>query len=239
MKKVYKKEKLIGILGGMGPEATASFFSKIIKNTPVKKDQDHLRILIYNNPKIPDRTRAILGRGINPRKALVDTALFLEKSGVDFLSIPCVSSHYYYDDIQEQLNIPVLHIIKETLTYIKFEFKHITQIGLLATSGTIHSRLFQGIFEKDCLTLIIPTEKDQSILMEAIYGKQGIKAGITTEKPKNSTLNVINNLIESGAEAIIGGCTELPLIINADDLTVPFLDTLDILAKATVKEARK
>lgn len=230
---------MIGILGGMGPEATASFFSKVIKNTPALKDQDHFRVLIYNNPKIPDRTKAILGRGINPRKALVETALLLENSGADFLSIPCVSSHYYYDDIQEQLNIPVLHIIKETLTYIKSEFKHITQIGLLATSGTIHSRLFQGIFEKDGLTLIIPTEKDQGILMEAIYGKQGIKAGMTTGKPKKSTFYVINNLIESGAEAIIGGCTELPLIINADDLTVPFFDTLDILAKATVKEARK
>lgn len=230
------KTKLIGILGGMGPEATASFFHKIIKNTPAKKDQDHLRVLIYNNPKIPDRTKAILGKGESPLKELINSANLLKNSGVDFLTIPCISSHYYYEHLKNAVNIPILHIVEETLFSIKAKFNQATRIGLLATSGTIHGRLFHKTFEKHGLTIIAPSKRNQEILMDAIYGKKGIKAGITSEDLKNKILKVADTLVKSSAEVIIGGCTEIPLVIGNNDLTVPFIDTLEELAIATVRK---
>ncbi|GAH53208.1 unnamed protein product, partial [marine sediment metagenome] len=107
-------EKIIGILGGMGPEATVDLFHKIIKFTPAKKDQDHFRIIIDNNPKIPDRTAAILGKGEDPLPALQETARNLEKAGVDFIIIPCNTAHYFLPQIQKSVNIPVLNMIEET-----------------------------------------------------------------------------------------------------------------------------
>lgn len=234
---VNKKTKLIGILGGMGPEATASFFYKIIKNTPAKKDQDHLRVLIYNNPKIPDRTKAILGKGESPLNELINSANLLKNSGVDFLTIPCISSHYYYEHLQNAVNIPILHIVEETLSSIKSKFNQAKRVGLLATSGTIHSRLFHKIFEKYGLTIIAPNKRNQEILMDAIYGRNGIKAGVTAGVPKDKILRIADTLIRDGAEIIVGGCTEIPLVINEDNLTIPFVDTLEELAIATVKKA--
>ncbi len=231
------KTKLIGIIGGMGPEATALFFNKIIKNTPAKKDQDHFRILIYNNPKIPDRTKAILGKGESPLKELINSANLLKKSGVDFLTIPCISSHYYYEHLQKAIDIQILHIVEETLFSIKSKFNQAKRIGLLATSGTIHGRLFHKAFEKHGLSIIVPNKRNQEVLMDAIYGRNGIKAGVTVGEPKDKILRIADALIKDGAEIIIGGCTEIPLVIGNNDLTVPFIDTLEELAIATVKKA--
>lgn len=231
------KQALIGILGGMGPEATASFFHKVIKNTPAKSDQEHFRILIYNNPKIPDRTEAILQRGQSSLNALVESALFLENAGAAFIAIPCVSSHYYFKELQSKINIPILHIIEEALTFIKSEFKHVNNVGLLATTGTIYGGLFQNLSAKFGINIIIPPEDDQNLLMEAIYGKNGVKAGITTGEPREKIIRIADSLMKFGAETIVGGCTEIPLVIKNNDIPIPFIDTLEVLAKATVKKA--
>ncbi|MDO8955467.1 MAG: amino acid racemase, partial [Deltaproteobacteria bacterium] len=106
-------EKIIGILGGMGPAATIDLFTKIVKGTKVKKDQDHLRIMVDNNPKIPDRTLAIQRKGPTPLTQLVRSAKILENAGADFIVIPCVTAHYYYDSLQKRTKIPILHIVDE------------------------------------------------------------------------------------------------------------------------------
>ncbi len=104
-------EKVVGILGGMGPEATADFFAKVIALTPAKRDQDHLRIIINNNPKIPDRTEAILAKDEALFPILVETAKSLERAGVDFIVIPCNTVHYFYEDLVREVSIPILHMI--------------------------------------------------------------------------------------------------------------------------------
>ena len=135
-------DKVIGIIGGMGPEATASLFTRIIKCTKVEKDQDHYRVVIDSNPKIPDRTAAILGRGQSPVPAIVATGKNLEKIGADLLLLPCITSHYFIQEIQNHLSVPVINAIEELYKYIVNKDPNASKIGVLATSGTIKSGLF-------------------------------------------------------------------------------------------------
>jgi aspartate racemase len=232
-------EKIIGILGGMGPEATIDLFTKIVKETKVKKDQDHLRILIDNNPKIPDRTLAIQKKGPSPLIQLIRSATVLEKAGADFIIIPCVTAHYYYESLQKRIKIPILNIIEETLEYLQAKLKGIRKIGLIATTGTIQTGLFQKAFSHHVIELILPAPKFQKKwVMEAIYGKKGIKVIGPSEDSKCLILQASKSLIKQGAQAILAGCTEIPLVLKEGDLSVPVIDPISILSDAAVKKAR-
>ena len=230
------REKVIGILGGMGPEATAALFMKIIKATPVQKDQDHLRIIIDNNPKIPNRTQAILGKGESPLKQLQETLSNLEKAGAEIIAIPCNTAHHYYRELQESTKTTIINMISETAVYIHRNFPDIKKIGLLATTGVITI----GMYHKAMTTVevITPDEDTQETVMNAIFGEQGIKTGHTQGKPRRDILAVANTLINKGAEAIMAGCTEVSLVLNQNDLPVPLIDPLQILAEAVIREAR-
>jgi len=231
-------EKTIGILGGMGPEATIDLFAKIVKGTRVRKDQDHLRILIDNNAKIPDRTLAIQGKGPSPLSLLIESGKTLEKAGADFIIIPCVTAHHFHPGLQKKLHIPVLHIVEEMMKYIRARLKGIRKIGLIATTGTVHTGLFQKIFSGSPIELILPSPQVQkNRVMEAIYGKNGIKAIGPSAHSKRLVLTACNALIEQGAGAILAGCTEIPLVLKEGDLAIPVIDPISILAKAAVERA--
>ena len=233
-------EKIIGILGRMGPEATIDLFAKIVKGTTVKKDQNHLRILIDNNPKVPDRTLAIQKKGPSPLPQLIRSAKILENAGADFIVIPCVTAHYYYKPLQKKLNIPILNMVEMTAQYIKSRVKGISKVGLLATTGTIQAGLFQTSFSHTDLQWIIPTpEVQKKWVMEAIYGRRGIKAIGPSENSQRLILNACVKLVQEGAQAIIAGCTEVPLVLEEKDLSVPFIDPLSILAKAAIERAKR
>ncbi len=232
-------EKIIGILGGMGPEATIDLFTKIVKGTKVQKDQDHLRMFIDNNPKIPDRTQAILHKGPSPLQALIRSARILEKAGADFLLIPCVTAHYYHPSVQRKIHIPVLHIVEETRKHIQVQLRGIHKIGLIATTGTIRTGLFQKVFPPPRFELVLsPPEIQNQWIMEAIYGKEGIKAIGPSEKSKSRILAASEDLIRKGVQAIIAGCTEVPLVLKPGDLSVWVVDPLSILAQAAIRKAR-
>jgi aspartate racemase len=232
-------EKIIGILGGMGPEATIDLFKKIVKGTKARRDQDHLRILIDNNPKIPDRTLAIQGKGRNPLPQLVRSAKLLEDAGANFIVIPCVTAHYYYESLKKKVKIPILNLVEMTVQYIRSRLKGISKVGLLATTGTIQAGLFQTSFSHTNLQLIIPTpEVQKKWIMEAIYGRRGIKAIGPSENSKHLILNASVKLIHQGAQAIIAGCTEVPLVLNKGDLSVPVIDPISILAGAVIEKAQ-
>ena len=230
-------EKIIGILGGMGPESTADFFFKIIKTTPVKKDQDHLRIIVDNNPKIPDRTLALLGEGKSPLEEVKRTIHNLEKAGAEIIAIPCNTLHYYYDELQNSTNSPIINMISETTTYINRLFPDIKKIGLLATTGTIKVGMYHKAMKE--IELIIPNEEGQKKVMNAIYGERGIKAGNIQGSPRKDMLEVAEVLVNEGAEVIIIGCTEISLVLNQEDLAAPLIDPLQILAEVVVKKARQ
>jgi len=228
-------EKIIGILGGMGPEATIDLFYKIIKSTPAGKDQEHLRIIIDNNPKIPDRTAAILGKGEDPLPALQETARNLEKAGADFIIIPCNTAHYFLPLIQESVKIPILNMIEETAKETQKKIPSIKKVGLLASIGIYETEIYHQKFKKFNIKVISPEEKDKEEVMKVIYA---VKAGNLSEGIKKSIFKITQKLIEKGAEAIIAGCTEIPLILEEGDVSVLLIDPTQVLAKATVQKAR-
>ena len=232
-------EKIIGILGGMGPEATIDFFTRIVRGTKVKTDQDHLRILIDNNPKIPDRTLAIQGKGPSPLALLIKSAKTLERAGADFIAIPCVTAHHFYDPLQAKIKVPILHIVEETVDYVRIHLKRVHRIGLLATTGTLRSGLFQKGFSHAKVEIILPDPDIQKTrVMAAVYGKGGIKERGPTEKSKRLILDASRKLIDQGARAVVAGCTEIPLVLKDGDLSVPVVDSVEILARAAVNMAQ-
>ncbi len=228
-------EKIIGILGGMGPEATIDLFYKIIKFMPAEKDQDHLRIIIDNNPKIPDRTAAILGKGEDPFPALQETARNLEKAGADFIIIPCNTAHYFLSSIQESVEVPILNMIEETARETLQRIPQIKKVGLLASVGIYETEIYHQKFKKFNIKVISPEEKDKEEIMKTIYA---VKAGNLSEAIKRNIIKAAQKLIDKGAEAIIAGCTEIPLILKEEDIVVPLIDPTQVLAKAAVQKAR-
>ncbi len=233
------KEKIIGILGGMGPEATSDLFQKIIRNTEVIRDQDHLRVLIDNNPKIPDRTPAILDSGEDPVPIMIETAKNLEKAGANFIIIPCVSAHYFINQLREEITIPVMSIIDEVAREIERQLPGVKRVGLTATTGTIRASLFQNRLKGIGVEVLVPPPNDQeNLVMSAIYGESGIKAGFLYLENKKKILMASEALIKRGAQGIIGGCTEVPLVVNQADIEVPFLDSLNILALSAIHIAK-
>lgn len=227
-------EKIIGILGGMGPEATADLYLRIIKATPAKRDQDHPRVIIYSNSKVPDRTAAILGTGPNPTPELIRAGKRLEEAGADFIIIPCNTAHYFIDQLQKELRVPILHLIKLSATKSKEFYPNVKKAGILATDGTVKSGLYKSAYGELGIEVLEPTPESQAEVMKAIY--HYIKAGNLIDGGL-LLRSVANKLIAAGAEMIICGCTEVSLVLKEGDLTVPILDPLQVLAEAAVAEA--
>jgi aspartate racemase len=232
------EEKVIGILGGMGPEATVSLFKKIVEVTGATRDQDHIRIIIDNNPKIPDRTPAILGRGESPVPMMVSTARNLEHAGADFIIIPCVSAHHFIGSLEEAISVPILSIVDAVIADLGRNSPSLDTVGLLATTGTIIGSHFQRGLEGAGYVVKVPTPPDQEkLVMEAIYGERGIKAGFLTGENQERLMEASRRLVAVGGQGIIAGCTEVPLVLSQEALSVPFFDSLLILAREAVKEA--
>jgi len=227
-------EKIIGILGGMGPEATADLYLRIIRATPAKRDQDHPRVIIYSNSKVPDRTAAILGTGPSPMPELIRAGKRLEESGADFIIIPCNTAHYFIDQLQKELRVPILHMIRLSAAEARESYPKAKKAGLLATDGTVKSGLYKAAFAEVGIETIEPMPEGQADVMKAIY--QCIKAGNLIDGGL-LLRGVANDLIASGADMIICGCTEVSLVLKQGDLSVPVLDPLQVLAEVAVAEA--
>jgi aspartate racemase len=226
--------KTIGILGGMGPEATAHFFSLIIKHTAAGKDQDHIPALIYNLPQIPERTAAILGQGPSPVPLLRKGLRTLARAGADFIVIPCITAHAFLPDIRRASPVPVLSLLDITLADSLEKIPGLKRAGLLASTGTVRSGLFNKTFAESGVQIVTPSEREQSRLMEAIFGRRGIKAGFTEGGSRKTVLDLACRLVKRGSEAIIAGCTEIPLVLGDEDIPVPLIEPLRIAAQAAI-----
>ena len=231
-------EKIIGILGGMGPAATSDVFRQILQLTSVKEDQEHIHVIIDNNPKIPDRSRAIFGKGESPVPALIESGRMLETAKADFIIIPCNTAHFFYDELKGHLRIPIVHMIREVAKKIHKEFPNVRKVGLLSTRATIKTGLYQKELTNFGIETIKPDEKTQDMITEAIFGREGIKCGCLEGKSKKLIYDAIDNLINGGAELIVGGCTEIPLVINPETVPLPFVNSNHVLAEAAVCTAR-
>jgi aspartate racemase len=231
------RKKTIGVLGGMGPEATAYFFDLIVRNTSAEKDQEHVPVIIRSDPRVPHRTDAILGKGKSPVPELVEGVKALRLAGADFIVMPCITAHYFLKDVIARENVPFVNLLDEARKQVRIAIPGVRRIGLIATAGTVRAGIVRDAFAGSGIEVIIPGEDGQEKVMEAIYGKRGIKAGFTTGRARRLIQDIARDLVRRGAEAIMAGCTEVPLVLREEDLPVPFIEPMKIGALACIKKA--
>ncbi len=228
-------EKTIGILGGMGPEATLQLYQQILIHTPATTDQEHLHVIIDSNPKIPNRTDAIMRPGSpDPTPALCETARNLERSGVDFIIMPCNTAHIFLPAILGSIHTPILSIVEATVQAILDLQPAVKCVGLLATPAVAATGLYAKPFLQRGITTLTPDAAGQEQVREVIFA---IKAADKSPFQKAKLLTIGEQLIQRGARAIILACTELPLLAGPGDWPVPVVDTIDVLARAAVRAA--
>lgn len=231
---MVEQKRVIGILGGMGPEATVDLFKKIIKATPAEKDQEHLRIIIVNNPQVPERTDAILHGGASPVPKLKEDLRILKQAGADFAVMPCNTAHYFIKDLRAIEILPIVDMIEETINFIGEKYPSIQRVGLLATNGTIQSQIYHRHAESKGLEIITPGTANQNNMRSAIFDY--IKKG-ELKPARPLLLKITSTLVEMGAELVIAGCTEIPLVLFEGDLEVPLVDPTRVLALKAVEVA--
>jgi aspartate racemase len=212
--------KTIGVLGGMGPEATAAFFALLVKNTEASRDADHVPVIVCSLPQIPDRTEAILCGGRSPLPALVRGVETLARAGADFAVMPCVSVHYFYKKLAARSPIPMINLLGETVADVRKRLPGIRKVGLLATTGTVRSGIVAEAFRVAGIEVLVPDGRSQRRVMNAIYGKRGVKAGVTGGSPRKALLAAASGLVRRGARAI-----------------VRFLDPMYIAARVCIRRA--
>lgn len=226
--------KTIGIIGGMGPLSTVDLFEKIVKKTGALRDQDHIPVLIDNNTRIPDRTEAILMGGESPLPELLKSARRLEGAGADFLIMGCNTAHYYYDQLKDEVKIPFLNMV--TLTAEEGARKGWKTLGLLATKGTVDTKLYQRALEEVGISCILPEKEDQESVQRLIY--EGIKMDRFPEGAFGVP-EVAKSLFKGGACGIILGCTELSVAAGVYHWDFPYLDPTCILAQEAIRMGRE
>ncbi|MFH0713961.1 MAG: amino acid racemase [Candidatus Micrarchaeota archaeon] len=228
------KKKIIGVLGGMGPESTANFYHELIiqcqKQYGAKYDEDYPEIFLYNLP-IPDVVEGLE----TPEKTLnilVKGAKKLEAIGVDFIVMPCNTAHFFYEDIKKEISIPFLSITEETAKKVKL--RNFNKVGLLATGTTVRHNIYNKDFDKERIELIVPEkqEKVTKVIMNILAGKK-------LEKDKDELKQIIQNLKDKGAQAIVIGCTDIPILLKPEDINIETFDTVEVLAESTIKFAVK
>jgi aspartate racemase len=230
----------VGVVGGVGPAATVDFLNKIVRNTPASRDQDHIKILVEQNPQIPDRTESLIGDGADPTVSLYATCKKLEDGGADIIAIPCNTAHAFVERIQPYLGIPIVNMLTVTVHYLRETFPGLRDVGVLATSGTVESGVYKMALESQGLCQLTPEPALQARVMVAIYGKTGVKAGFTTGQCKEDITAAVEGLIAQGAEVIILGCTELPILLSGGRYTgtngmqVQLVDPTEVLAKRCI-----
>lgn len=227
-------DRMIGILGGMGPEATLDLYRNIIALTPATRDQDHIRVLIYSNPKIPDRTEAIAAGGVSPLPDLIESARILERGGAGILTMPCNAAHHFLPMMRKEISIPILDMVEETCRRLHRTLPETKVAGLIATSGTVHSRVYHQALSHVGIELLVPPGSDQHKVEEAI-GQ--VKAGTQNRSTRETFQSIGMRLFERGAQVILLGCTEIPLAFEPSQVSYLTVNPTLILAEAAVNWA--
>ena len=230
-------KQAVGVIGGVGPMATVYYMQRVIEMTKAGCDQEHINMLVFNDCDIPDRTAFITEKSPdNPLPVMVEDAKRLEAAGCEFVVIPCNTAHYFYDELEQAVEIPVVNIVEETIRYAKARVQDLSCVGIMATTGTIVTGTYQKYAERAGLSFAVPDEDEQALLMQIIY--DGVKAGKPV--PRADFDRVANHLRAKGAQCLILGCTELSVLkrdlpINDPDV----LDSIDVLASETVRRSGK
>lgn len=221
--------KKLGIIGGLGPMATAYFLELITQMSDAITDQEHMEIYVISKPSIPDRTNYILGRSSqSPVVEMSAAGAELKSLGAELLAMPCVTGHYFYQEVERNVGLPMINAVKETVDYLWD--RNIKRAGILATEGTIKSGLFQCLMEEKKMKCIVPDEAEQKKLMAIIY--KDLKAG---KRVHLDNFEIIaKKLRQQGAEVILLACTELSLLKRDYQLGKGYLDVMEVLAAKAV-----
>lgn len=234
----------VGMIGGLGPAATVDLYDKITRFTPAKTDQEHIKVVVEQNPQTADRTACLLHGGDDPTLALYDCAKRLEKDGCDALIVPCNTAHAFVPFLERHIKVPFINMQRVTMEEIQRKLGKDARIGLLATSGTIRTGIYAEKAKAMGMPIFTPDEEHQARVMAAIYGPQGAKAGFTDGVCREDLVSAAEYLVKTyDCNCLILGCTELPLILDEDDhfpvagKTVCVVDPTAVLARKVVEVA--
>jgi aspartate racemase len=243
IKNIYKNnnEKILGILGGVGTLATAFFVTRLAKLTDAHTDQEHVTYVCLNQAKVPDRTAWLIGESAeSPKPVIQDGLRFLQEAGADVIAIPCNTSHCFFGDLQSSVGVPIINMAESAVRRATEIGGEAQSIGILATTGTVKTGLYQGIAAASGLGSIIPEEADQKLLMRIIY--EDIKAGNEADADIAGFLAVADRLRSRGADVLIVACTELSVLCDMNSSIIGgrrLVDAMDVLAEESILRTGK
>ena len=221
-------------MGGMGPEATLDFMTKVLQCTGAQADQDHLRLLIDHNPKVPNRHASIEGSGEDVTPYLLEMAANLERSGADFVVMVCNTAHAYQGAIADSLTVPFVSIIDEVVDELNENTNGKPAVGVMAAEGCLNAQLYQNALRDSGYPVKVWDQQHLEQFMELVYR---IKAGDTGKQSTATMEHLANILVEQGAEILLAGCTEIPLVLNPKSFSMPLYCSTDVLVSRVIDYA--
>ena len=230
-----KTQKVAGVMGGMGPDATVDFMAKVIALTGSARDQDHIHMIVDQDPTIPSRQLAIREGLPDVTVALGAMAKRLEDAGADFLVMVCNTAHVFLDAVHADTSIPLISIIDESVREIDRICPDARKVGVMATEGCLNTGIYQDAITASGREALVPEGTDLEELMDLI---SAIKAGNQGEDIRQAMQASANALADQGADVIIAGCTEIPLVFEGENCTVPVISSTHVLAERTLELAK-
>ncbi len=227
--------RTVGVLGGMGPAATLDFFARVLALSGARGDGDHVRLIIDSNPAVPDRNAAVAGEGPSPAPVLADMARGLKAAGAQVLVMPCNAAHAFAGAVREATDLPFVDIIEVTVAASLATAPGARVVGILGSTGCLDAGLYQDAFAAHGIATVVPEGPARERFMRLLYQ---IKAGQLGPAASAEMASIADGLIKGGAQAIVAGCTEVPLVLAAEDIAVPLINSTDALAAATIEAAR-
>ncbi len=229
-----RAKKRVGVIGGMGPSATIDFMSQVLHLTAADRDQDHIRLLVDQDPTIPDRQLAILNEGEDPGTALAAAARRLEQGGSEFLVMPCNLAHAWQSAISHAVEIPFISIVDVTVAAAIERSAASSPVGLLTTPGCFAAGLYQNALSDHGREQVLQTDDEQARAMQLV---RRIKRGDQSSMVRDGLRELAQRLVDRGAQSLLAACTEFPLLLDESMFDVAFISSTNELAKATVARA--
>ena len=226
------RDRMLGVLGGMGPLASAHFMTRLTLLTPAERDQDHVPTILWSDPRVPDRTRARSG-GEDPLPWLLRGVAGLRQAGVGAIAIPCNTAHGWYEPIREAAGVPVLHIVDAAIDELRRQAMPPGPVGVMGTEATLAMRLYQDRLEGQGWWCLVPPDATMHDVVSPAIAL--VKANRVAEAYA-PLADCVAGLAARGAVAVVLGCTEIPLGIQAGPApAIPVIDTTDALARAALR----
>jgi len=225
--------KRLGILGGMGPAASAEFITRLIQQTSAKVDQEHIPFVLWNEPRTPDRSTSIRNSDDKPLPYLLQGMQVLKAVGCTTIVIPCNTAHFWYDELVK-FKVPILHIVDSVADSLR-DLNVTGTIGVMGTQATIELGLYQNrLTDWGC---IVPSQEEMDTIVQPAID---LIKGSNVEEAHPMLMNVVNSLISRGAKAVVLGCTEIPLAVKEiEENGIPIVNSIDSLVKYVMKSLDK